>query len=565
MSVQDFRSPSTGLYANLSKCKLPNPTSVFDTHYFRRNPWPFFTFAREIWPSGQFRPTPSHYFIRVLAEQGLLLRNFTQNFDGLERVAGVPVKRLIEAHGTFSSAECIECNREYPVDYVKHAIFADPPEIPLCKSPTCKKGVVRPSLVFFGDHLPAKYHKAANKDLQNADLVIVMGTSLQVRPFCDLLSKIKPDVPRLFINNEHIRDADVDFERLSVAQCAAVSSTSASSATSGSSRASVRISRLAAVHPSSSTRHTGSSSSSSSAAEMTESEDFEFTKTNFRSVFVQSTCDDGVMKMASMIGSNFSTRLRQLIAEDATKHARVDDDYTSRHIPPSKYTSKKGAAESNSKKRKSVVEETSDDSSIVDDRRVSFVGDIPEQNAATLSNTIAEGVARVAAKTSADEVASAVPPKRFSPDRMTTLEILPIISRITFQYTPKLKWSNPRWLLFTTPAPVTTSIRVRWRNVHQLHVHRVHGFDNCSRFATALNSWAFENIECIKDILPLTHEFVTVRDVHAAIVRTDAPHEYDIAFSDPRHHHRADYEEEDDDDDTKCCFKAESYFAAFGE
>merc|ERR1719356_597592 len=55
--IPDFRSPGTGLYDNLQKYDLPYPTAVFDIGYFRENPKPFFTLAKELYP-GSFKPTP---------------------------------------------------------------------------------------------------------------------------------------------------------------------------------------------------------------------------------------------------------------------------------------------------------------------------------------------------------------------------------------------------------------------------------------------------------------------------------------------------------------------------
>ncbi|KAJ3049106.1 NAD-dependent protein deacetylase sirtuin-2, partial [Quaeritorhiza haematococci] len=101
--IPDFRSPGTGLYDNLRKYNLPYPEAIFDISYFRSSPEPFFTLARELYP-GNFRPTLCHYFIRLLAEKGLLRRNYTQNIDTLERVAGVSTELLVEAHGSFGSA-----------------------------------------------------------------------------------------------------------------------------------------------------------------------------------------------------------------------------------------------------------------------------------------------------------------------------------------------------------------------------------------------------------------------------------------------------------------------------
>ena len=85
--IPDFRTPGTGLYDNLAKYNLPEPTAVFDINFFRDNPAPFYQLAKELFP-GQYRPTPTHNFIRLLHDHGLLLRCFTQNIDSLEAEAG---------------------------------------------------------------------------------------------------------------------------------------------------------------------------------------------------------------------------------------------------------------------------------------------------------------------------------------------------------------------------------------------------------------------------------------------------------------------------------------------
>jgi NAD-dependent deacetylase sirtuin 2 len=85
--IPDFRTPGTGLYDNLAKYNLPEPTAVFDIHFFRENPAPFYQLAKELFP-GQYKPTPTHNFIRLLHDRGLLLRCYTQNIDSLEAEAG---------------------------------------------------------------------------------------------------------------------------------------------------------------------------------------------------------------------------------------------------------------------------------------------------------------------------------------------------------------------------------------------------------------------------------------------------------------------------------------------
>jgi NAD-dependent SIR2 family protein deacetylase len=80
--IPDFRSPDTGLYANLQKYDLPTPQSIFDIEYFREKPQAFCMLAKEMWP-GNFNPTPTHFFIKLLEKKGVLRKCFTQNIDTL--------------------------------------------------------------------------------------------------------------------------------------------------------------------------------------------------------------------------------------------------------------------------------------------------------------------------------------------------------------------------------------------------------------------------------------------------------------------------------------------------
>ena len=97
--IPDFRSKD-GLYARLAVDfpSLPDPQAMFDIHYFRKDPRPFFKFAKEIYP-GQFQPSPAHRFIKLVESHGKLLRNYSQNIDTLETVA--EIKNVIHCHGEF--------------------------------------------------------------------------------------------------------------------------------------------------------------------------------------------------------------------------------------------------------------------------------------------------------------------------------------------------------------------------------------------------------------------------------------------------------------------------------
>ena len=194
--IPDFRSPGTGLYDNLQKYNLPEPEAVFDLSYFRSHPHAFYHLAKELYP-GNFAPTPAHHFIKLLHDQGRLLRNYTQNIDGLERQAGIPGNKLVEAHGTFSTARCIDCKREAIAGEVEHDIFHS--AIPTC---TACGGYVKPDIVFFGEGLPKRFFDLRRVDFPKCDLLIVMGTSLTVAPFNQLVNDVGPTVPRVLLNLE---------------------------------------------------------------------------------------------------------------------------------------------------------------------------------------------------------------------------------------------------------------------------------------------------------------------------------------------------------------------------
>lgn len=166
--IPDFRS-SDGIYSRLAKDfpDLPDPQAMFDITYFSRDPRPFYKFAREIYP-GQFKPSPCHRFIKMLEQKNKLLRNYTQNIDTLEQVAGI--KNVIECHGSFSTASCTKCKYKCDADSIRSDIFAQ--RIPVC--PRCQpnveqsldasepvsendlrqlveNGIMKPDIVFFGE------------------------------------------------------------------------------------------------------------------------------------------------------------------------------------------------------------------------------------------------------------------------------------------------------------------------------------------------------------------------------------------------------------------------------
>ena len=193
--IPDFRSPKTGLYDNLASFNLPKPEAVFDLSYFKTNPEPFYKVTKEILKF-KAKPVISHKFIKLIADEGLLFLSFTQNIDGLEVEAGVDPQYMIEAHGHYRSAHCLSCNKEASSEeFFKHL---EAQTIYKCEC----SGLVKPDIVFFGERMPDTFFKSMEK-IDDADLVIVMGTSLKVYPFAALVPMIHYSVPLVYINREN--------------------------------------------------------------------------------------------------------------------------------------------------------------------------------------------------------------------------------------------------------------------------------------------------------------------------------------------------------------------------
>lgn len=193
--IPDFRSPETGLYANLKRLDLPYPEAVFDIEYFRDSPKAFYTLADELYP-GKFLPSRFHYFIKLCQDKSKLKRCYTQNIDTLERIAGVDGDYMVEAHGSFAANHCIDCDAEMETEELKKQMANG---IPTCKD--CE-GYVKPDIVFFGEALPERFFTSWEEDQNDIDLAIVAGTSLAVFPFASLPAELGKKSNRVLINRE---------------------------------------------------------------------------------------------------------------------------------------------------------------------------------------------------------------------------------------------------------------------------------------------------------------------------------------------------------------------------
>lgn len=215
--IPDFRSPKTGLYANLAKFNLPYPEAVFDIDYFKENPNAFYMLAHELYP-GKFNPTKYHFMLKLFQNRNQIQRIYTQNIDTLERIVGIEPELIVEAHGSFASNHCIKCHHEMSVELIKEHMAKkhDGDGIPRCSK--CQ-GLVKPDITFFGEGLPSRFFDMWDQDCENVEVAIIAGTSLAVYPFASLPEEIDPSTMRVLINQELVGDFTRDSDITVLGDC----------------------------------------------------------------------------------------------------------------------------------------------------------------------------------------------------------------------------------------------------------------------------------------------------------------------------------------------------------
>lgn len=138
--------------------------------------------------------------MKLMADHGKLQRVFTQNIDTLELAAGIPRDKIVFAHGSFDTQSCIECKTSAPRIELEQKVMRG--EVARCHA--CN-GLVKPDIVFFGESLPEEFFQKRT-EIENADLVIVMGSSLSVYPFAGLPMSANEDTPRILMNMDRVGD-----------------------------------------------------------------------------------------------------------------------------------------------------------------------------------------------------------------------------------------------------------------------------------------------------------------------------------------------------------------------
>jgi NAD-dependent deacetylase len=173
--IPDFRSPGTGLWANV------DPMEIAHISVFERDPVRFWGFygQRFAMLDGK-EPNGAHRALVELERRGRLDAVVTQNIDGLHAAAGT--RDPIEVHGSVAHASCLACGKQHPLAEVRALLDADPEGVPRCE---CGR-VLKPDVVLFGELLPERAMASAHAYAAQADVLLCVGSSLEVWPVAEL-------------------------------------------------------------------------------------------------------------------------------------------------------------------------------------------------------------------------------------------------------------------------------------------------------------------------------------------------------------------------------------------
>lgn len=168
--LPDFRS-KTGLWQDV------DPMSILSMTALRRRPVAFYQFYRQrLSHLRDAQPNPVHIGLAALEKHGFVKCLITQNIDGLHQAAGST--HVVEMHGGLRTCDCLKCGKRYPSDLIDVDVNTEA-DIPRC--PNCG-GILKPSVVLFEEALPADAIEEALAATQQADLFVVIGSSLEVGP-----------------------------------------------------------------------------------------------------------------------------------------------------------------------------------------------------------------------------------------------------------------------------------------------------------------------------------------------------------------------------------------------
>ncbi|MET3696263.1 NAD-dependent protein deacylase [Bacillus oleivorans] len=187
--LPDFRS-SNGLW------KHKDPSQIASIKALNENVQEFIEFYRNrVLGVKEYKPHNGHYILAKWEEQGLIQSIITQNVDGFHQLAGST--RVAELHGTLQKLHCQACGKEYSSEeYIKADYYCE-----------CG-GILRPSIVLFGEALPKDAFDFALRETEKAELFIVLGSSLSVTPANQFPLFAKENGAKLVIVNQEPTSMD---------------------------------------------------------------------------------------------------------------------------------------------------------------------------------------------------------------------------------------------------------------------------------------------------------------------------------------------------------------------
>ncbi len=173
--IPDFRSPGSGLWEER------DPFEFASLSAFRYHPEKFFAWVRPLAALiHQAQPNSAHRAVAALEAAGHLQAVITQNIDGLHKRAGS--RHVYEIHGTLDTATCRECHRTVP-GRMPLERFIHEGVLPVCEA--CG-GILKPDVILMEEQLPAQIFHQAREAARAADVMLVLGSSLEVLPAAGL-------------------------------------------------------------------------------------------------------------------------------------------------------------------------------------------------------------------------------------------------------------------------------------------------------------------------------------------------------------------------------------------
>ena len=189
--IPDFRSSENGLWTKF------DPMEVASLNTFRTRPEKFFEWIRPLLIQIlEAQPNSAHIALSQLEQSGHISAVITQNIDGLHQKAGSKV--VHEIHGGLNTLTCVSCYHQHDASLFTDK-FVIKGDIPMC--PDCGS-ILKPDAILFGEQLPVKTWEASHAAVRACDVIVVVGSSLEVMPVAGLPMEAVNNGAHLIIINQ---------------------------------------------------------------------------------------------------------------------------------------------------------------------------------------------------------------------------------------------------------------------------------------------------------------------------------------------------------------------------